>query len=206
MASDTPLDGRCGSPLRRKPGKFCTEYPLKGKKRCGLHGGKSRAAGPGHQTYTHGRYSKALPKEFQSRIGQILADKNLRKIGRDLAVNQVLIDDGLRDYVNATTQADRGKAAARIASLTETRDALLSGEVRRYSQMRDTMRVPEVMTMLGAMAAAVRSTAMRWQGDGKMQDVEGYLAVVDDQFRRLRAGSVRALALTVKAEGDGVTA
>lgn len=39
--ADSPLHGRCGAQLRRRPGKYCKRYPMAGKKRCPIHGGKS---------------------------------------------------------------------------------------------------------------------------------------------------------------------
>ena len=58
--SSSPMAGRCGATLRRKPGRFCTAYPLTGKTRCALHGGKS-LAGPANGNWKHGMYSTVLP-------------------------------------------------------------------------------------------------------------------------------------------------
>ena len=53
------MAGRCGATLRRKPGRFCTSYPLTGTTRCRLHGGQS-LAGPANGNWKHGMYSTVL--------------------------------------------------------------------------------------------------------------------------------------------------
>jgi glucans biosynthesis protein len=60
---------------RTRSGSLCRRYPIKGKKRCRLHGGLSPGAPKGNQNaLKHGRYSRAT-----------LADERLlRAILRDM--------------------------------------------------------------------------------------------------------------------------
>ena len=49
------MDDLCGA--RTRAGGSCRRRPVHGRRRCNLHGGKSRA-GFAHPNYKHGRYSK----------------------------------------------------------------------------------------------------------------------------------------------------
>ena len=67
---------RCGSPLRKKPGRFCRQWPLKNSEKCALHGGKA-LIGPASPLWKTGRYSKLLGKiGYDGVFDESVRDKN----------------------------------------------------------------------------------------------------------------------------------
>lgn len=88
---------RCGAKTR--DGTPCQQYPLQGKTRCKLHGGKSSGAGSGNQNATtHGIYKSVLSEEEQQRWHEI-------EIGR--------LDDELRLWRTRLLRALAAEQAAR---------------------------------------------------------------------------------------------
>ena len=71
---------RCGSPLRGKPGRYCTNRPMDGKTRCRMHGGKS----PGRPVTqaSQSRYARAFGALYAER----LAAADLRQVDPSIAV------------------------------------------------------------------------------------------------------------------------
>lgn len=69
------LQGVCGAPLRKKPGKTCQRTQVLLNGRCRTHGGKS-LSGTAHPAFTTGRQSKYLylPKLFTARIEALTYD------------------------------------------------------------------------------------------------------------------------------------
>ena len=55
------LEGRCNARLRgKRAGKFCTHFPMKGKRRCRMHGGEHGSGAPmgkRNGNYRHGYYT-----------------------------------------------------------------------------------------------------------------------------------------------------
>lgn len=140
MPSDHPIEGKCGSPLRRKPGQFCTKNPVTGRERCEMHGGKS-PRGVDHPSFKHGRYSKSIPARLASKYEEILTDPRRLELDHELAVmvarNEEILaslydgeSDGLRKRMReekrAMEAARRKAAAAQDAGDAETES--------RYSQ------------------------------------------------------------------------
>ena len=143
---------RCGAKTR--DGTPCQQYPLQGKTRCKLHGGKSTGAGAGNQNAsTHGIYKSVLSEEEQARwhdieIGRL--DDELRlwrtRLLRALAAEQAARDKpeleeiiarkaGGQEQPGAEKRFKRRDYAAivdrimgRIESLERTRLELLKGE------------------------------------------------------------------------------
>lgn len=70
--SPRPLEDRCAAKLRKSDQRFgmtryCTEFPIQGRNRCRLHGGKT-LRGVAHPGYKHGRssrYASLAPKPFR---------------------------------------------------------------------------------------------------------------------------------------------
>ena len=73
----------CGAQLRKKSGRFCQRKRLKGKKRCGLHGGQS-LAGIASKRYKHGRYSRYLPTDLRKQYEESKHDTQLLSHEPDL--------------------------------------------------------------------------------------------------------------------------
>lgn len=67
---------KCGAQLRKKPGIFCKKPPIKGKRRCKLHGGKS-LGGIASGRYKHGRYSRYLPMDLRKQYEESKHDPEL---------------------------------------------------------------------------------------------------------------------------------
>lgn len=91
----------CGAQLRKKPGKFCQQYPLKGKKRCRIHGGKS-LGGVAAGKYKHGRYSRYLPTDLRKQYEESKHDPELVSHQPDLRLMDVHLQ-------NLLTQLDSTK-------------------------------------------------------------------------------------------------
>lgn len=73
------IDGRCGA--RRRDGKPCTQFPIKGKARCKMHGGKSTGAKKPHKT--HGAYELVAkhqrhPKPRPDAVSKMTESEQLR--------------------------------------------------------------------------------------------------------------------------------
>ena len=63
----------------------CRSIGLFPNGRCKFHGGKS-LAGPLHQNYKHGRYSRALPAHFQERYTRFLSDPEMTGMRDEIAL------------------------------------------------------------------------------------------------------------------------
>lgn len=115
MPSDRPLEGKCGSPLRGKPGQYCTKNPMEGRERCELHGGKS-PRGIAHPSFKTGRYSKSIPSRLAEGYHEVLSDPAKLELDNELAVlvarNREILaslysgdSDGLRKRMRAEKRA-----------------------------------------------------------------------------------------------------
>jgi hypothetical protein len=81
----------CGSPLRKKPGKFCQiSHGLYPNGRCKLHGGRS-LSGIASPRYKTGLYSKYVPKTLRKDYDAISEDRDLTELRDDLALQTTLI-------------------------------------------------------------------------------------------------------------------
>lgn len=90
----------CGSKLRKKPGKFCQKTPLKGKRRCAIHGGKS-LAGFNSPSFKHGRYSSILPTDLRKRYEASKRDPELLTHEPEIRLLDVHLHALVNDVVNA---------------------------------------------------------------------------------------------------------
>jgi hypothetical protein len=91
--NDSAAPAVCGAQLRNRPGVYCRQRPIKGRRRCRLHGGKSVPPGPGHHLYKHGRDSKwtqALGK-YGSLYEQARDSEDLLDLRRQIAVMDVAV-------------------------------------------------------------------------------------------------------------------
>jgi hypothetical protein len=110
----------------------CVKYPVTGRDRCRVHGGRSRPGGPSHHTYRHGRYSKILPKDLKSRYEQALLDPELTSSKEEIAVLVALMPDafaniGQQDDPRAALKLE--ECVRRIASeFARAADLITKGE------------------------------------------------------------------------------
>ena len=68
------MSERCGA--KRRNGTPCQQFPLKGKRRCRLHGGKT-PSGADLPQYKHGRYCRVLPSNILAKYEAANEDPDL---------------------------------------------------------------------------------------------------------------------------------
>ncbi len=92
----------CGAQLRKKPGVHCQKAPIKGKRRCRLHGGKS-LAGVASRAFKHGRYSRFLPKDLRKQYEQTKTDPQLLSNEPDLRLMDVRLQGLIANLDNTAS-------------------------------------------------------------------------------------------------------
>lgn len=85
----------CGAQLRKKPGSICQKRPVKGKRRCRLHGGKS-PGGMASARFKHGRYSLYIPMDLRKRYEQSRHDPELLSHEPDLRLMDIHLQSLLK--------------------------------------------------------------------------------------------------------------
>jgi hypothetical protein len=161
---------RCGA--KKRNGQPCQQWPIKGRTRCRLHGGKSRM-GPGAGRFIHGRYSTFLPSRLAAHYEAAAHDPELLELRCDIALTD-----------------------ARIIDLLQRVDSGESGQLWRHAQA--TMRRFTREQAQGNLDAMPRALAQvqRLITDGAAdyaawQEVDEHLEqrrrLVDSETRRLAA-------------------
>lgn len=89
MATAAPVPGKCGAKARK--GGYCGNDPVKGEKRCRMHGGIVKPA------IQHGLASGTLKLRYadqhiRDRLEEIIADPGLLDTRRAVAVSQVALE------------------------------------------------------------------------------------------------------------------
>lgn len=125
MANPEQVEGRCNARTRAREGSpagYCGSWPVKGGKRCRMHGGHSPNALPAEQRkrggsgkppgrpIVHGRYSdrfKRTSKTMAAEIEASLADPALLDLRRPLAVAMAM----LHEWTVMPSQEDLTKMA-----------------------------------------------------------------------------------------------
>jgi hypothetical protein len=135
----------CGAQLRKKPGSTCQKRPVKGKRRCRLHGGLS-LKGVEHKNYTHGRYSKYLPTDLRGRFDESLHDPDLKSHEPDIR----LIDTRLQTLLESLELLgrDNGEIWDKIMALIETRRRVLESETKRVLASQTSMSAEEALALV----------------------------------------------------------
>jgi hypothetical protein len=176
---------RCGAKLRRKPGRTCQSTALFPNSRCRIHGGKS-LAGVASGTFRHGRHSIHFPAAW-GRLGDLLADPDLRSITLDLVVLDRRMGDILARV--GTLKADSAKARAieENADLAERRSRLLDAEDRRLGRWKSSIPEAQARVLFRALSIAVREEAVA--ADGTTFDARAFLALLSQRFDRLMGRS-----------------
>ena len=126
---------RCGSPLRKKPGRFCQRWPLVGRERCGLHGGLT-PRGPESANYKHGLRSDYMPSALAIKYTQALSDPTLLNLDKDVALiesrlMQLLAElespgAGWPSIIKGASQIEAARGSGDVNALKEALDGLLS--------------------------------------------------------------------------------
>jgi hypothetical protein len=177
----------CGARLRRKPGRLCQRKPLKGKSRCGLHGGKS-LAGVASARYKHGRYSKVLPTGLLKKFEEAGKDPLLLSHEPELKLLDVKLSDligELRQGGGPETSAKLQKAwkelqAANLAedeARVSTCISTLEGIFQRGNSVADIWR--QILDCIEARRKILESESKRLKDQGQTMGVEQLLAIIE---------------------------
>jgi len=131
----------CGAQLRKKPGRFCRKIPIRGKRRCRLHGGKS-LGGIASSRYKHGRYSRYLPLDLRKQYEASKQDPQLLSHEPDLRLMDLRLQT-LVKQLDSTQSLEAFALAKEQWELFET--ALEQGNTEECEKiklkLRDLMRV-----------------------------------------------------------------
>lgn len=95
MLSSEPAKGRKRCGAKKKDGKPCRRWPMKGRKRCKFHGGAT-PRGTKSANFKHGRYAEEQVTDLFHRIDELAGDPRLFDLRRDAATIQYRIDELLR--------------------------------------------------------------------------------------------------------------
>lgn len=117
--SSEPKEGRCSSPLRKKPGRFCTQYPVKGRNRCKLHGGAT-LAGPSHPSWKHGMYSRVVPAGLGEHYAGARGNPDLTSLREQIALIDAKVFEALE-------QLSHGESPAAWVAVKQLHASLLEG-------------------------------------------------------------------------------
>jgi hypothetical protein len=147
QGSESPTAGRCGAKLRRSnPARYCLQWPIRGRTRCKLHGGKS-PIGPAAAAWKTGVHSKWLRANRKG--STILAayeatirDPELRTVREQIAVATGLEADALARIgtgasLEAWQQAGGLYRAVNAALRTQNTEAMASA-LRELGQVLET--------------------------------------------------------------------
>ncbi len=131
---------KCGAQLRKKPGKFCRKLPIKGKRRCRLHGGKS-LGGIAAGSFKHGRYSKYLPKDLRKIYEQTKYDPQLLSHEPDLRLMDTRLQGLIQNLDNTASLEAFSSAQVEWGKLEQAKDSGDLEEMGRLMlKLRDLMR------------------------------------------------------------------
>jgi hypothetical protein len=155
--TEAPLVGRCGARLRNKPGRYCSQTPLKGRTRCKFHGGAS-LSGINSGRWKHGMYAKDLP-------GSLASDYKAARKNPDIVshVEQIaLLDARILDVLR---RLNAGESAAAWEQAGEATDRLDAAEQTLTQAQRDknidAMRdsLAEIKSATAALVGARKAAA-----------------------------------------------
>lgn len=134
--SPEPIPGRCGAKLARSdPPRYCTQWPRKGRDRCGLHGGTVKR-GAESPNFKHGQASRYYAEVLSGHVleGYLAAQNDDQLLGLE---EQIRLWTG-REWELVRRLSDSGEsreAWARIRDLAGT-----IAEVRRRPTPTDADR------------------------------------------------------------------
>jgi hypothetical protein len=140
VASDQPIKGKCGSPLRKKPGKFCTEWPMRGRTRCKLHGGAS-PVGIASARATHLRYSKYLPVGLLEKFVEAMGDEKLLRLDENVGAVEMQIMAMLDELAKGGVDWESAWKlwADTRRQWTEFHGALIAKDNKRFNELLPEM-------------------------------------------------------------------
>ena len=183
--SSSPMAGRCGATLRRKPGRFCTAYPLTGTTRCRLHGGKS-LAGPAHGNWKHGMYSTVLPEALGTHYATARQNPALVALTEQIA----LVDAKVFELFEQVQRGESPAAWTRVLELAAAQEAALEA----FATARRSANGPAMSQALRALTEAVTTlgTVARQGADPAPQGFLGHLIAREYSQEECRNGEARS--------------
>lgn len=132
---------KCGAKLRKKPGQFCQKLPMKDKRRCRLHGGKS-LGGIAAGSFKHGRYSRYLPKDLRKIYEQTKHDPQLLSHEPDLRLMDTRLQGLIQNLDNTASLEAFSRAQVEWEVLEQAREAGNLIEMgRSMTRIRGLMRI-----------------------------------------------------------------
>ena len=166
--SEAPIQGRCGSRLRRTdPPRYCEKYPLKGRSRCQLHGGLS-PRGPASPNWKHGQrslyYKDLLMGSLLKGYLALQTDEEILSLqeqirlwtGRERVLVERLTDHGesseawkaVHAAMREAREAERSGDAAKLAQVLTSLEAIATRGVGIEAAWRDLDRCHETLRKL----------------------------------------------------------
>lgn len=141
-----PTRQRCGARLRRSnPPRHCQQFPIKGRRRCRLHGGLT-PTGTASPHWKHGRHSKALPKNLEALYEAFRQDPDLVTLSDETALVDVRIGMQLEQLHGEHVDLMQREPA---------RDAMQREHVERIRAMSDPSG-RKLVVVLGELAGSSR--------------------------------------------------
>ena len=180
------MAGRCGATLRRKPGRFCTAYPLTGKTRCALHGGKS-LAGPANGNWKHGMYSTVLPGALGAHYATARQNPALVALTEQIA----LVDAKVFELFEQVQQGESPAAWTQVLELAAAQQAALEA----FATARRSANGPAMSQALHALTEAVTTLGTVARQGAEQGKAWGVISdqlhlrrrLVDSEVRRQKA-------------------
>jgi hypothetical protein len=159
---------KCGA--KNRQGEPCQRWPLAGRNRCGLHGGKT-PAGPACANYRTGRYSAYVPERLRERYEAAEHDAELLSLRGEIALTDARLIDLL-------ARVNTGESGQLWAQLKKAHEAF-----KVYRLARD---VPKMNVALAKVEAVI---------EGAMQDHAAWAEIGDliEQRRRLTESESKRL-------------
>lgn len=158
----------CGAKLRGKD-QTCRRLPMKGRKKCKLHGGAS-LTGSASATWKHGRFSKYLPTGLRQRYVEYCRDPQSNDLRDDIALLDVNISELL-------VQAQERKAIDVLPRLKK-----LIPELSKAVDEGDKARGHEVVALMERALKEQAQIAGVW--DKIVERIEVRRKLVETQMKR----------------------
>lgn len=159
---------RCGARLRGKD-RNCQKWPIKGRDRCELHGGKTPRGFALPQT-THARHSKDLPTRLAATYHASRNDPDLLNLSDEIALTDAFIEDARRGL-------DHGESGRLFVQLKAAWDALTTAQ-----RAKDPSAVSQAINDIGAL---IRHGVAAYAARGEAADlIERRRKLVESEARR----------------------
>ncbi|MCB9150722.1 MAG: hypothetical protein H6641_18365 [Caldilineaceae bacterium] len=143
---------RCTARSKRS-GERCKKAAMRGRNVCMFHGGKT-PRGVASGSFKTGRYSQHLPTRLAARYCEAQNDQKLLDLHEEIALIDARIADML-DGLTGDTARDNEKWGC-VMELIEQRRRTVESECRHMQQLGQFVAIDQVMTLAGALLAAVK--------------------------------------------------